>query len=178
MYLPHDEWSQSEEGDPPPCLRQGDLVQVTWVRPDTSPSDGGKSLRMTLEIRPSEIVALVGACCDLVLRDPPKRKGFLIAPLKPIPKHIAQRPQAMSSLKATVAEAVERREELFPNLVYFGATRSPEGFDVPEGVIYLEALAMIEAPLLRAAVKLAELPPNARGDLRERIKHHFTRGAL
>ena len=48
-YLPHDQWSQPEDGDPPPCFRQGDLIQVTWVRPDTTPADGGRAVRMTLE---------------------------------------------------------------------------------------------------------------------------------
>lgn len=133
---------------------------------------------MTLEVRPGEIVALIGACCDLVLREPPKRKGFLICPLKAVPKYIASKPQAMDALKSTVADAVQRGDDLFPNLVYYATTRSPAGIEVAEGVLHLEALTMIEAPLLRAAVKLAELTPEARGDLRERIKNHFARGAL
>ena len=133
---------------------------------------------MTLEVRPGEVVALIGACCDLVLRDPPKRKGFLICPLKPVPKNITSKPRAMEALKLTVADAVRRGDEVFPNLVYYGATRSPAGIEVAEGVLYLEALTMIEASLLRTAVKVAELTPVARGDLRERIKNHFARGEL
>jgi len=56
------------------------------------------------------------------------------------------------------------------NLFYLAPT---EG--VPEGVIHLEALSMIEFAHLRSCTKLAELTNVARFELQERIKWHFTR---
>ena len=177
MYAPHDQWSVPEEGDPPPCFRQGDLLRLTWVRPEHSVVDGGRGVRMELEVRPDEIVAVVGACCDLVLREPAKRKGFWVSPLRAIPKQIAKKPAALEVLRATLADLGAGDRDAFPNHVYYAATSGPDGTAVPEGVLFLEAIATIDAPLLRSAVKIAELTPTARFDFKERLKWHATRGA-
>jgi hypothetical protein len=170
MYVAPDHWSAPDKGDPPPCFRQGDLVRVSWFRPEVTVADSGATVRLSsIEMR-TEIVALLSACCDLVDRTPPKRKGVLISPLRPVPKHVAKKPELLAAVKMTAAEAAEKGVDVPANLFFFGATT-----DVTEGVIHLEAMAMVEFPLLKAAAKLAELTDGARQELQERIKFHFTR---
>ena|SRR5580704_8936727 len=45
-YIPEAEWSTPETGDPPPCFRQGDVVLLTYVRPDVEVKDAS-SLRIS-----------------------------------------------------------------------------------------------------------------------------------
>ncbi len=92
MYVPADQWSTPEGSDPPPCFRQGDVVRLTWVRPELHVKDEGRELQIrALEIR-DEAVVLVSACCDLVDHKQAKRKGVLISPNPRRPKeHRAQR---------------------------------------------------------------------------------------
>ena len=59
------------------------------------------------------------------------------------------------------------------NLFFFGGIA-----EVADSVVYLEAMAMIEFPLLRGAQKVAELTEDWREELRERVKFHFTRTAV
>ena len=58
-----------------------------------------------------------------------------------------------------------------PNLFYFAAV---EG-SVAEGVIHLEVIVSLDYGFLKAATKVAELTDDARRDLKERLKWHFTR---
>ena len=170
MYVAREDWSNEEAGDPPPCFRQGDLVRLTWVRPEVQLLEGGTVVKITgFEVR-TEAVALLGACCDLVIRSPAKRKGVTISPLREIPKQIAKKPALLEALKATVAESLEKKLEIFPNLVYFAAST-----DNAEGVVHLESASLVDYSLLKAATKLAELTDAARADFRERIKNHYTR---
>ena len=79
MYVDGDRWSTPDAGDPAPCFRQGDLVRVTWVRPEVAAADDGDTIRISaIEVR-TETVALLSACCDLVSRSPPKRLDFALA---------------------------------------------------------------------------------------------------
>ena len=170
MYVAPDHWSAPDEGDPPPCFRQGDLIRLAWVRPEVAVADGGATVRLSaLEVR-TEVVALLSACCDLVVRSPPKRKGVLVSPLRAVPKNIAKNPDLLAALRTTAKDAVENGIDVPANLFLFDETD-----EIPEGVVHLEALATIEFPLLKGAKKLAELTDAARGELQERIKFHFTR---
>jgi hypothetical protein len=170
MYVAPDQWSVPDEGDPPPCFRQGDLVRVSWFRPEMNVTDNGATVRLTsIEMR-TEVVALLSACCDLVDRTPPKRKGVLISPLRPVPKNVAKKPELLAALKVSAAEAAERGVDVPANLFFFAGTT-----DVSEGVVHLEAMAMLEFPLLKTAKKLAQLTDGARQELQERIKFHFVR---
>ena len=166
-------WSTPDPGDPPPCFRQGDLIVVQWLRPEFMTFEGQHS-RVSVEVR-TETVALVSACCDLVVRSPPKRKGVLISPLRSIPKDIRRSPEALTSLKATAAEAREAGHQIPANLFYFASTTGPGGQQVDEGVVHLEAMSMLTWDALRAATKIAELDEGPREELRERIKFHFGR---
>jgi hypothetical protein len=170
MYVAPDQWSVPDEGDPPPCFRQGDLVRVSWFRPEVTVADNGATVRLSSIDMRTEVVALLSACCDLVDRAPPKRKGVLISPVRPVPKSIAKKPELLAAVKMSAAEAAEKGVDVPANLFFFAPTT-----DVSEGVIHLEAMAMIEFPLLKAAKKLAELTGGARQELQERIKFHFTR---
>lgn len=170
MYVVPDQWSAPDEGDPPPCFRQGDLVRLSWFRPDVSVADGGATVRLSaFEIR-TEVVALLSACCDLVVRSPPKRKGVIVSPLRSVPKNIAKNPDLRAALRATAKDAAENGIDVPANLFLFEQIA-----DMPEGVVHLEAMAMVEFSLLKSATKLAELTDAARGELQERIKFHFTR---
>lgn len=170
MYVAADRWSAPEEGDPPPCYRQGDLVRLSWFRPDVTVGDGGATVRLSaLEVR-TEIVALLSACCDLVVRSPPKRKGVLVSPLRSVPKNIAKNADLRAALRAPAREAAEKGIDVPANLFLFEETTQ-----VTESVVHLEAMATIEFPLLKMATKLAELTDAAREELQERLKFHFTR---
>lgn len=173
MYVDAGQWSVPDQGDPLPCFRQGDLVELTWARPQMSYRDNGTTVRLeNLEVR-TEIVALLGACCDLVNRAPPKRKGVLVSPLREVPKSYTKSPDLMSALRATAAEAVEKKLRIPANLFFYAALTGT-GFE-QGGVIYLESIASVPWDAAKTAKKLAELTPDARSELSERIKHHFTR---
>ncbi len=173
MYVANDRWSVPESGDPPPCFRQGDLIRLPWVRPDVTVADAGTTIRISsIEIR-TEVVALLSACCDLVVRSPPKRKGVLISPLRSVPKNVAKNPELLAALKASTREAVEKELTVPANLFYFAALG-----DSVEGVVFLESISCIEFPLLQQGQKIAELNSEARADLHERIKWHFTRNDI
>ncbi|MCY1007780.1 hypothetical protein OV079_19925 [Nannocystis pusilla] len=175
MYLPQNEWSTPEEGDPPPCFRQGDLIEIDWVRLDYADATRDQTgTKFTVELRRRETVALVGTCCDLVLHKTPKRKGFLVSPLRKVPKHLSK-PGALDALKAPMPLAGEVAAG-FPNLIYFAGVSAPTGLYVQEGVIYLEALTMVDAITLDGATKLAELTRESRAEFKERLKWHFSRG--
>ena len=170
MHVETENWSVPEPGDPPPCFRQGDLVRLPWVRPDITVADAGSTIRVSsFEIR-TEIVALLSACCDLVVRAPPKRKGVLISPLRPVPKNISKNPELILALKASTSEALAKELNVPANLFFFAAHG-----DSVEGVVFLESISCIEFPLLQRGRKVAELTEDARADLHERIKWHFTR---
>jgi hypothetical protein len=170
MYVARNEWSEPDEGDPRPCFRQGDLVRICWCRPEVTVADGGATVRLSsIEVR-TEVVALLSACCDLVDRTPAKRKGVLISPLRPVPRNIATRSELLKALKMSAADAHQMGVPVPANLFWFDKTE-----DEREGVIHLEAMWMIEFPLLKRAEKLAELTEEARIELQERIKFHFTR---
>jgi hypothetical protein len=133
-------------------------------------ADNGATVRLSSIDMRTEVVALLSACCDLVDRTPPKRKGVLISPLRQVPKNIAKKPELLAAVKMGAAEAAEKGVDVPANLFFFA-----QATDVPEGVIYLEAMAMIEFPLLKGSKKLAELTDGARQELQERLKFHFTR---
>lgn len=174
MYVPHEDWSAPDPDDPPPCFRQGDLVILRWLAPDIKSleKDGW---RVSIDVR-TELVAILSACCDLVMRTPPKRKGVLASPLRSIPKHIARSADGMAALRSTTAEAREAGfSRIPPNLFYFAATIGPQGEQVDERVVFLEAMSMVEWDALGNGIKIAELTRSARADLRERIKLHFAR---
>jgi hypothetical protein len=124
----------------------------------------------SLEAR-AEPVALLSACCDLVVRTPLKRKGVIICPVRPVPRNISKNPALLAALKMSVAEAVEKHASVPANLFYL----APFGAGFEEGVLHLEAISMVEFDLLVRAKKLAELSDASRTDLQERLKHHFTR---
>jgi hypothetical protein len=94
----------------------------------------------------------------------------LVSPLRSVPKNIAKNPELRSALRLTAKEAAENGVDVPANLFLFEATT-----DVTEQVVHLEAMAMIEFPLLKMATKVAELTDAARGELQERLKFHFTR---
>ncbi len=178
MYVPQSDWSTPEPGDPSPCFRQGDLVRLQWMYcPSGLPPQKKSHAGEVEEIGPvefrTEVVALLSACCDLVNRTPQKRKGVLFTPLRAVPKNIAKSPSLLEGLRIASAEAAARGVPVPANLFYFEATSGS-----PESVIYLEAMAMVDFPTLVRATKVAELTEPARRDLRERIKHHFTRAEL
>ena len=175
MYVAREQWSTPEEGDPPPCFRQGDLVRLTWVRPEATLTrqDTGVLVRISnLEVR-TEVVALLSACCDLVIRPTPKRKGAVISPLREVPKQFARNPSMMAALKTTVVEATATKQPVPANIAYY----APVEIDgqTRDGVVHLEAVAMIDYSTLRSAEKIAELNDAARAELQERIKNNFTR---
>lgn len=170
MYVESDKWSVSDPGDPPPCFRQGDLIRLPWVRPEIVVADAGNTLRISsIEVR-TEIVALLSACCDLVARTPLKRKGVLISPLRSVPKNISKNQELMTALKSSTKDALEKKLNVPANLFYFAG----QG-DSSEGVVFLESISCVEFPLLQRGQKVAELTEEARVDLHERIKWHFTR---
>ena len=143
-------------------------MRLTWFRPDVTSAEGGAALRLSaLEAR-TEVVALVSACCDLVFRQ--NRKGVVISPLRSVPKNVQNKPDLMVALRAPVGEIVAGGMKIPANLFLFQATQ-----ETAESVIYLEALSMIEFPLLKAGSKVAELTPEARVQFRERVKFHFAR---
>jgi hypothetical protein len=172
MYVAAESWSTPDEGDPPPCFRQGDVVRLTWARPILQIRDAGATLRVDgLEVR-TENVALLGACCDLVSRTPPKRKGVLVSPLREVPKQMARSDKLMAQLRATAPEAVEKRIEIPANLFLYEVL--PGRLEQP-AVVYFEAISAVGWDVLKAATKVAELTDAARSELQERLKHHFTR---
>lgn len=173
MYVPREQWSVPELRDPPPCFRQGDLVRLTWVRPEVSSSTHGTgtAVRITnIEVR-TEVVALLSACCDLVIHAQPKRKGITVSPLREVPRNIASNEVLLAGLKANHAKAVSDQQRVPRNLFYY----APIHPDIKEGVVYLEAIAMVDFSVLKSAEKVAELSNDDRAALQERIKFHFTR---
>jgi hypothetical protein len=169
MYVAEPDWSEPEEGDPPPCFRQGDLVRLRWVRPEIVVADQGDTLRVSAFEFREEVVALVSACCDLVIR-PEKRKGFLLCPLREVPKSARRSADNLAALKSSAAEAKAKQLRVPFNLFYYAQTNN-----IGEGVIYLESIVSHGYDLLRRATKLAELTEAARIELQERIKAHFAR---
>lgn len=177
MYLPPAEWSIPDEGEPQPCFRQGDLIQIDWIRLDyATPTASQSGMKLSVELRKQEVVCLVSTCCDLVLHSPPKRKGFLVSPLRKIPKQL-NKPAALEALRAPIQPHGEGDKRVaFPNLIYFDMVSGPNGLLVEASVIYLEALTMVDAMTLEGATKLAELKREVRIDFKERLKWHFSRG--
>ncbi len=105
----------------------------------------------------------------------PEFMTFEAKHFRSIPKDIRRSPDALTSLKATAAEAREAGHQIPANLFYFASTTGPGGQQVDEGVVHLEAMSMLTWDALRAATKIAELDEGPREDLRERIKFHFGR---
>jgi hypothetical protein len=169
VYLPRSEWSTPAENDPPPCFRQGDVVEMTWVHQEAVAVDGG--VRYTTHIEPRlEDVVLVGTCCDLVIR-PDKRKGVLVSPLRRPQKMIRNDKTAIDALRLFVRESRAMGLKQFPNLVPYDPYE--EGGELQ--VIHLEALTLVPWHFLKTAKKKAELTTEARIDFRERLALHFTR---
>lgn len=175
MYLAREHWSEPDEDDPPPCFRQGDVVQLTYVRPDVEAVEKGRGQRFFLELR-TEPVVLVSTCCDLVLRPNQKRKGVLVSPLREVPRNIQKDPDALAILRMPLQEVLEKDLPYAAGLAYYAAATVEEaGSSIQESVVHLEALGMVPFQVLASAEKLAEITKAARDELRERIKHHFTR---
>lgn len=172
MYVALDQWSQPDPGDPPPCFRQGDLVQLTWATVKLDPATE-KVRGFKVELR-TEVVVLLSADCDLVDRTPPKRKGLLVSPLRAVPNQIAKDAERMQALKAPTVQP-EGGLTLPANLFYFEPTDAPGVGQVGDRVIMLETMSSLAFSDLKAGTKLAELTEAKRQDLQERIKFHFTR---
>jgi hypothetical protein len=136
-----------------------------------SPTENGTLVKVSnLEIR-TEVVAIISVCCDLVIRDNPKRKGIVISPLRETPRHIVKNLELMRLLKMHSDAAYATRQRVPVNIFYYEAI----GGAVRDGVIHLEAVAMVDYDVLRKAEKLAELQHEWRTELQERIKRNFTR---
>lgn len=172
MYVPRGDWSAPEPGDPGPCLRQGDLVRVTWANVKLDPPNS-RVQGFHVEMR-TEVVSVLSADCDLVDRMPPKRKGVLVSPLRDVPKNIARDPELLAGLKAPVVQ-VAGEAKIPVNLAYFEKIETDDGSRVDEGVVHLEMMTMLTFASLKAATKVAELTEEKRQDLRERLKFHFGR---
>lgn len=174
MFVLPERWSVPDAGDPAPCFRQGDLVRLEWIWANPSPvakrTHSGEAREVRgIEVR-TEIVGLLSACCDLVDRKPPKRKGVLISPLRSIPDNIRKSADLFRALKMRAVDAAEQKVPVPANLFFYEAVS-----DSPEGVIHLECMAMVEFSALVKASKIAELTEDARAEMQERIKFHFTR---
>lgn len=172
MYVPQASWSIPDKGDPGPCFRQGDLVRLRYAQPDVVKADQESFRLSMLDVR-TEVVALLSTCCDLVYRQPLKRKGVLISPLREVPKHVRKSEALLAALKATAAEAVKNKIDVPANLFFF---EELPGITKENGaVVHLEAISMVSFDQLVQGDKLAELGDEARVELRERLKFHFTR---
>jgi len=172
LYVARDQWSRPDPGDPSPCYRQGDLVRLIWATVKLEPPDA-KVTGFKVELR-NEVVALLSADCDLVDRTPPKRKGVLVSPLRPVPKNIARDPEKMRALTSPTVQS-EPGLPIPANQFYFEPP-SVSGKEDPlgGGVVFLEVMSTLTFSDLKAAVKLAELTQASRRDFQERIKFHFT----
>lgn len=138
-------------------------------------NDAAMIAGVDLEVR-QEPVVLLSSCCDLVLRSPPKRKGFILSPLRKVPKNIAKKPRALAALKLSPREAAEKGVAAPRNLFFIPSFKTAvEGKErhVRESVIHLEAVTFLPMDALRDAIKLAELTDEARDALRQRLWVHF-----
>jgi hypothetical protein len=172
LYVPGDQWSKPEAGEQPPCFRQGDLVRITWAQVKLDPATKtGRGIKVDLR---TEIVALVSADCDLVDRNPPKRKGVLVSPLRDVPKNIARDQQMMAVLKAATVTP-EGDTKIPVNLFYFESVDEPGAGPTGDRVVHLEHLSMVGFGDLTVGTKIAELTEEKRQDFRERVKYHFSR---
>jgi hypothetical protein len=173
MYVDRASWSEPDPGDPSPCFRQGDVVRVSLLRPDVAVTQGGRGIKVNaLETRVTDVV-LVSACCDLVIRKPPKRLSALAAPLRELPDQFVKRPEDLAILRALTSEG--KSGPTFANLFYLEGFDEANGQAVPGGTIHLETCFPLGWDFLKHAVKLAELSDPYRRELQERIKFHFTR---
>jgi hypothetical protein len=172
LYVARNQWSQPDPGDPLPCFRQGDLVRLTWATVKLDPPNE-KVKGFKVELR-TENVVLLSADCDLVDRTPPKRKGLLVSPLRPVPSHIARDEQKLATLKSPTIQP-ESALNIPVNLFYFEPVEIPGIGLEGNGVIHLEVMGHATFSDLKGGTKLAELTEEKRQDLRERIKFHFAR---
>lgn len=150
-------------------------MSITWVRPEMKVSPDGVHLS-ALEVR-TEPVVLLSTDCDLVNRKPPKRKGVLVSPLRPLPRDIARNTTLLETLRSASERPAGPDDRLPANLFYFRPVDPTEEDNqgVKEGVAYLEVMITLVFDLLISGRKLAEVTDAARTQLQERIKWHFTR---
>ncbi len=177
MYVGREAWSTPDATDPPPCFRQGDVAFLKYAQVQLSTPTGPTLENVTLETR-REPVALLCSCCDLVVHEKQKRKGFLFSPLRNVPKDIAKDPEKLAALKMGAVDAREKGVRVPFNLFFYAEFQTTVGGEEKtfgDQVIYLECIQFAPMAALRGATKLAELSDQARVELQERLKAHFAR---